>query len=260
MPKISTALLRNAAIKLIHILARAGAAEKSALIMFALCVGAFYAFGSLADEVIEGDTRTFDEFILLALRDSADPADPIGPPWFEEVMRDFTALGGIAVLTALTLTVVGFLALTRKRHAATLVAGAVTGGVILSSLLKWGFDRPRPDLVTHLSLVHTQSFPSGHAMLSAVVYLTLGVLLARTLAEPRVKIYLLSVAALATILVGISRVYLGVHWPTDVLAGWAIGAAWAMACWFVMLWLQGRGTVEEEAPGEHVDAPPSRTS
>lgn len=258
MPTSSTVPLRNAAIKLIRLLKRASTAEKSALLMFGLTVAALFAFGSLADEVIEGDTRTFDEFILLAFRNQADLSDPIGPAWLEEMMRDFTALGSVAVLAAITLTVVGFLALARKRHAAMLVTGAIMSGVLLSNLLKWGFDRSRPDLVTHISVVYTQSFPSGHAMLSAIVYLTLGVMLARTQAEPRVKIYLLSVAAVATILVGVSRVYLGVHWPTDVLAGWTIGAAWALLCWLVMLWLQGRGKVEQETESDSAAVQPPR--
>jgi undecaprenyl-diphosphatase len=246
MPTLPTASLRQNASRLAALLKRVNTAEKSALLSFALSVAALFAFGSLADEVIEGDTRAFDKFILLAFRAQSDLSDAVGPAWLEEMMRDFTALGGIAVLTAVTLAVVGFLALVHKRNAAILVGGAVASGVLLSSLLKWGFDRPRPDLVSHISVVYTQSFPSGHAMLSAVVYLTLGVLLARTQADPRVKIYLLGVAALAAILVGISRVYLGVHWPTDVLAGWTIGAAWALLCWLVMLWLQGRGKVEKE--------------
>ncbi|OGB26122.1 MAG: hypothetical protein A3I66_13670 [Burkholderiales bacterium RIFCSPLOWO2_02_FULL_57_36] len=223
--------------------------------MIGLSAAALYAFGSLADEVIEGDTRTFDEFVLLAFRSQADLSDPIGPGWLEEVMRDFTALGSSTVLASITLAVAGYLVLIRKRRVAMMVAGGVASGTLLSSLLKWGFSRSRPDLVPHIGEVYTQSFPSGHAMLSAIVYLTLGVLLARTQAEPRVKIYLLSVAAAATFIVGISRVYLGLHWPTDVLAGWVIGAGWAMLCWLVMLWLQGQGKVEPEAAKSNADIP-----
>jgi undecaprenyl-diphosphatase len=175
------------------------------------------------------------------------------------MMRDFTALGGIGVLSAVTLAVVGFLVLTRKRHAAAAVAVAVLGGLLLSQALKWGFARPRPDLVPHGQTVYTQSFPSGHAMLSAVVYLTLGALLARTQPRRRVKLYFLAVAGVLTAVVGVSRVYLGVHWPTDVLGGWAVGAGWALLCWLAMLWLQRRGQVEAEdapdAPGEEDRAP-----
>jgi undecaprenyl-diphosphatase len=115
---------------------------------------------------------------------------------------------------------------------------------VLSSILKLGTDRPRPDLVAHLVEVHTASFPSGHAMLSAVVYLTLGGLLSRVERPWRIKIHLLSVAVILTLLIGVSRVYLGVHWPTDVLAGWCAGATWAMLCWRVALALQRRGEIE----------------
>lgn len=207
---------------------------------------ALFAFAELADAVVEGDTRAFDEFVLLSLRSAADPKDPIGPRWLEETVRDFTALGGTAVLAAVALAVIGFLALTGKRQAAAAVAVSVVGGFLLSNALKWGFARPRPDLVPHGQAVYTQSFPSSHAMLSAAVYLTLGALLARTQPLRRAKLYFLAVAALLTVLVGASRVYLGVHWPTDVLAGWTAGAAWALLCWLAMLFLQRRGRVEAE--------------
>ncbi len=218
--------------------------ERWTLAATTLAAGALFGFVKLAGEVLEGDTRSFDERLLLALRDAADLSDPIGPRWFEEMMRDFTALGGTGVLTMITLIVVGFLVITRKRHAAFAVAVAVVVGTVLSHTLKWGFARPRPDLVPHGTEVYTQSFPSGHAMLSAVVYLTLGAMLARVQPMRRVKLYLFAVALLLTIVVGASRVYLGVHWPTDVLAGWSLGAAWALACQMAMLWLQRRGEVE----------------
>ncbi len=251
------ASLRRTGLTLLLLLRRASKIERSALLIFALSAAALFAFGSLAEEVLEGDTRTFDEFILLAFRNDANLSDPVGPGWLEEAMRDFTALGGIGVLAAITLTVIGYLVLVHKHRVAVMIGGAVTSGVLLSSVLKLGFGRSRPDLVPHISEVYTQSFPSGHAMLSAVVYLTLGALLARTQAEPRVKIYLLSVAATVTVIVGISRVYLGVHWPTDVLAGWIIGAGWALLCWLAMLWLQGHGKVEAEASRDDTDIRPS---
>lgn len=258
MPTSSAALLRKAVLALVLLLKRASLAEKSALLMIGLSAAALFAFAELADDVMEGDTREFDEFVLLAFRSRSNLSDPIGPGWFEEMMRDFTALGGVAVLIMLTLTVIGFLVLVRKRRVAMLVAIAVASGMLLSSVLKWGFDRPRPDLVPQISVVYTQSFPSGHAMLSAVVYLTIGVLLARTQPEPRVKIYLLCVATAATLLVGTSRVYLGMHWPTDVLAGWTMGASWALLCWVTMLWLQRQGKVESEAESSDTDVPPPR--
>jgi undecaprenyl-diphosphatase len=138
--------------------------------------------------------------------------------------------------------------MTRRRGAALLVSASVGGGMIVSTLLKFGFERPRPDLVPHATQVYTASFPSGHAMLSAVVFLTLGALLARVHKPRRVKLFFLSLAVVLTMLVGCSRVYLGVHWPSDVLAGWCVGAAWAGLCWYAALLLQRKGKVESEAP------------
>jgi len=227
------------------LLAHASRAERATLAVLAGAALLLAAFVALADEVMEGETRTFDTRLMLALRAPGNPSDPIGPQWFEEMMRDFTALGSTGVLTVMALAVVGFLAFTRKRHAALLVVVSVAGGTLLSTLMKIGFARPRPDLVPHETVVSTASFPSGHSMMSAVVYLTLGVLLARTQASQPVKLYIIAVAVAVAVLVGVSRVYLGVHWPSDVLAGWALGSAWALACWLAMLWLQERGTVEE---------------
>lgn len=233
------------------LLKRVSAAEKAMLLTTVVAAALLFAFVAIADYMNEGDTSAFDTWVLLAFRDAADRANPIGPPWLEVIMRDFTALGGVAVLSTASLLAVGFLLLTRKRHAASMVVLSVVGGMVLSNLLKWGFARPRPDLVPHATAVYSQSFPSGHAMLSAIVYLTLGALLARTQSDVRVKIYLLSAACTLTLVVGISRIYLGVHWPTDVLAGWAGGAAWALLCWVLMLWLQGKGTIEAPNGSNH---------
>ena len=148
------------------------------------------------------------------------------------------------MLGIILFSVVGYLLLTRRRAAAWLMLGAVSSGVVLNNFLKYSFARPRPDVFTPAVQVFTTSFPSGHATMSAITYLTLGALLARTQPDRRVRIYFMTLAALLTVLVGLSRIYLGVHYPTDVLAGWCIGTAWAMACWVLMTWLQGRGQVE----------------
>jgi undecaprenyl-diphosphatase len=159
-------------------------------------------------------------------------------------MRDITALGGTAVLTLLTVFVTLFLLLSGKRRSALLVAASVALGTLLSTVLKLAFDRPRPNLVPHGMEVYTLSFPSSHAMMSALVYLTLGALFARTQASVRVRVYLIVSAILLTFLIGVSRVYLGVHWPTDVLAGWAVGSCWALLSWLLARWLQRKGPVE----------------
>jgi undecaprenyl-diphosphatase len=207
-------------------------------------------FAKIANLVGRDSKPAFDEWLIVALRTPGDLADPIGPAWLEEMMRDFTALGSTGVLTVVVLAIAGFLGMTRKGHAALLVLASVAGGVLISQTMKWAYARPRPDLVPHGAEVFTASFPSGHSMMSAVVYLTLGALLARTQADRAVKAYILAIAVLLTVLVGASRVYLGVHWPTDVLAGWALGGLWALVCLMVMLWLQSRGQVEDDTVGQ----------
>ncbi len=217
-------------------------------ILAALCLLAGTGFGilHLASEIGEGETRAFDTAILLAFRNPADLSDPIGPWWLEVMMKDITSLGSTAVLTLITLGVLGYLLIERKFQAALFLLAAIGGGTLLSTLLKLGFDRPRPDLVAHGVETYTASFPSGHALMSAVTYLTLGALLARVEEHRRIKLYFLGLAVALTLLVGISRIYLGVHWPTDVLAGWSVGAAWALSCWLVALWLQHHHQMEKE--------------
>jgi undecaprenyl-diphosphatase len=216
------------------------------LLAVLLAVGGVWGFVEIADEVVEGETRTFDEWALRALRQPDDPATPLGPRWLHEVGRDVTGLGGVAVLVMITLAVLGFLWMQKKYHAMWLVIAATAGGQIISTLLKNAFARPRPRLVEHLSHVYTHSFPSGHSMLSAVVYLTLGALLSRFIEGRWSKFYFLGIAMLLTFLVGVSRVYMGVHYPTDVLAGWTAGLVWAVLCWLVARYLQRRGAVERD--------------
>jgi len=224
--------------------------ERRTLSAIILAASLLFAFFTLANAVTQGSMHTFDEWLIIALRRPGDLADPIGPKWLEEMMRDFTALGSTGVLTLMALVITGFLAMTRKGYAALFVLGSVAGGVLISQATKWAYARPRPDLVPHGTEVFTASFPSGHSMMAAVVYLTLGALLARTQSGGRVKTYVLAVAVLLTVLVGASRVYLGVHWPTDVLAGWALGGMWALICLLVMGWLQARGKVEDASAGD----------
>lgn len=223
--------------------------EPRILFILVMLGGGTWVFLEVADSVLEGETRSVDEMLLLAMRTPGDVSDPLGPPWIEEMARDVTALGGIAVLVFVTLATLVYFLLMDKRLNAVFVAGAVVGGSLLSMLFKAGFDRPRPTLVPHESHVYSASFPSGHSMMSAVVYLTLGVLLARLHERSGIKGYFLGLALLLTGAIGLSRVYLGVHWPTDVMAGWAAGAVWAMACWGTALWLQRREGGSDTASG-----------
>ena len=218
--------------------------EFTLVALTALLAGSLWAFIEVSEEVLEGHTHAIDETILLSLRTPGDSHDPLGPAWVEEMARDATALGGVGILTFITIASIVFLMLRRKYRTALFIAVAISSGIALSLALKAGFDRPRPQLVPHDSIVYTTSFPSGHAMMSALVYLTLGTLLARMQPQRRLKVYLLMLAIIAAMAVGFSRVYLGVHWPTDVLAGWAAGATWAMVCWIVVVWLQRNRKIE----------------
>lgn len=185
-----------------------------------------------------------DARILRSLRTPDNVYEPVGPRWVAEAARDVTALGGQAVLALLVGSVLGYLLIARRRHAAAVVLVATGGGALLTTALKGLYSRPRPDVVPHLASVTSYSFPSGHAMLSAVVYLTLGALLARLAGGRWAKLYFVGVAVLLTLLVGASRVYLGVHYPTDVVAGWAAGVGRAVLCWLIARRLQHRGVVE----------------
>ncbi len=226
-------------------------ARQEAFILLAALgvVLALFGFIKTTEGMLQGNMRGFDDWLLQGLRRPENPQVPVGPGWLREAAQDLTVLGGRAFLVLTTASVVGYLWFERKHHAMWLVAVAASGGGLITTALKYVVGRGRPDVVPHLVTVTSPSFPSGHAMLAAVVYLTLGALLARFAARPRTRIYLLSLAFLLTFLVGSSRVYLGVHYPTDVLAGWCAGLAWALVCWLVARFLQARGVVEKPRQG-----------
>ena len=220
--------------------------EAVTLVIILAIAGALWAFVGLAAEMLEGDLHEFDERILLSLRTAGDLSNPIGGPQVEVAMRDLTALGGITLLTLLTLAVLAFLILRGQRASALFLAIAIVGGQVLSHLMKFSFARPRPELVPHIVEVSSASFPSGHSMMSAVTYLTLAVMLARTERRIRIRVFYIVVAAILTMLVGLSRVYLGVHWPSDVLGGWSLGAAWALGVWLLARRMGEHGQIEPE--------------
>jgi len=219
--------------------------EPVVLVVLAIGTASLWGFIEIADEVFEGDTHSFDRWAVGALRDPNDAANPIGPRWVEEMARDASALGGFAWVTFSTLAIAIFLWLDGKTHMAAFLTAATASGALVSIVLKNAYARPRPDFVPHLSHVYMSSFPSGHSMNAAVVYLTLGSLVASVIANTKLKIYVLAIAVALTIAVGFSRIYLGVHYPTDVLAGWLAGLVWALACWLVARWLQRHGQVEK---------------
>jgi len=227
-----------------HLIEWIGGHELAVLVGSTCVVASTWAFLALAGLVAEGQTRRFDERLLLALRVPGDASRPIGPEWMPEAARDITALGSTDVLWLATAAVAGFLALDRRYAATGFLLAAVGSGWAVSFALKLAFDRPRPDLVPHLMRAYFSSFPSGHSMMSAVVYGTLGSILSSLVARRRLKFYFLTLAAVAAGIVGLSRVYLGVHYPTDVLAGWSAGLAWSTLCWLVGRRLERRGTIE----------------
>ena len=190
-----------------------------------------FVFVQLAGEVTEGETQAFDIKIIRALRDPADPSSPVGPAWMENALLDLTAIGGSTVLGLVVLSVVGFLLLQTRYRTALVVMTTAISGEVLNTAMKAAFNRPRPSIVPHLRVVFSTSFPSGHAMESAIVYLTLGAILMRAAESRLTKAYIMGIATLLTMLVGVSRVYLGVHYPTDVIGGWIIGFVWASICW-----------------------------
>jgi len=206
-------------------------AEAVLVAVLAVTTLAVMGFVEVADDMSEADGQMFDRFVLDAVRTPGDPTNPIGPHWLEIAMADLTALGGIAVLLAVTIVVSGFLLILRRPLAVMFLVTALGGGILLSQTLKRLYNRERPPLDYQAVEVINASFPSGHAMLSAVFYLTLGAIVAKAQPRKRLKAYVLTVAILLTAIVGLSRIYLGVHWATDVMAGWCVGAAWAGACW-----------------------------
>lgn len=212
------------------------------LTVIALAMG----FIALAGEVLEGDTQAFDERILAALRRADDPGVPIGPRWLRIAALDVTSLGSGTVLGLTVAAICGFLIIHGLQRNALFIFVASCGGWLLNAGLKELFARPRPSIVPHLHEVMTLSFPSGHAMTSAAVYLTLGALLMRVAKRRLARIYCMAIAMLATFLIGASRVYLGVHYPTDVLAGWLVGMSWALMCWMAERALERRAGLKRE--------------
>lgn len=198
----------------------------------------------LASEVVEGDTLAFDRTILIRVRAATEGHDAFRET-LRRLMLDVTTLGNNGLLTLIALLAVGFLIVAGKKRLGGLLALGITAGAAASGLLKLAYARPRPDVVAHLVDVNTASFPSGHAMNSAVVYLTMAVLLARGQKQRGARLYIIGVGVMLTLMIGLSRIYLGVHWPTDVLVGWIFGASWAALLAYAAARLQVDGAIEE---------------
>ena len=226
--------------------------ELGAVAALLVLAGGALAFLDLSEDVAEGDTKAFDMTVLRALRLPGDPNSLVGPKWLHIAAADVTALGSVTVLGLIVVLAVALMLCLRRWSEAAVVLVGAGGGVAISQGLKQLFGRERPDLVYRAVEAANPSFPSGHAMLSAVVFLTLGALAARFAPRRRVKALALGAAVLLSLLVGASRVYLGVHWASDVLAGWSVGAAWAMTCWLAA-WAWGRWVKKSTAPDDDRD-------
>jgi undecaprenyl-diphosphatase len=207
--------------------------EPRFLLLLCVVALALSVFLQVADEVVDGETHDIDAAIMLALHPGEARDGSEDPRWLRDMARDITSLGSTIVLSLVVAVAVVYLLLARRYRLAGFALAATSLGAMLNSLLKMLFDRSRPDLILHDIYLSTSSFPSGHAMSSATVYLTLGAMLAQVSHGTTLKMFVLGIAALLTLLVGLTRVYLGVHWPTDVLAGWSLGAAWALGCWML---------------------------
>lgn len=217
------------------------ALRQPGLLFVLIAVIVTWGFIKLASKVGEGETLGFDRAILTALRNADDPQRLRGPFWFGGAVRDVTALGGETILTLVTVLVCGYLAMAGRGDLSRYAALSVVTGAIVMYALKAVFARQRPDLVPHiLTDVSSGSFPSGHAMLSAVVYLTLGGMLAEAAQHRRLQVYAMTAAILLTLAIGSTRVFLGVHYPTDVLAGWTVGFLWAFGCRTAVRLLESR--------------------
>lgn len=203
----------------------------AALALLALAVSSLFA---------DGGAHTLDRQIMLALRDPQALNDPLGPGWFEDVMRDMTALGGIGVVAGAGVLFAGHLWLQRRRGDIAVLAASLIGAELISAVAKLLVARPRPDLVSHEAQIYSASFPSGHTLMATVAWVTFAMLLAADLDDRRQRDYLLLVAWIIAAAVGCSRVYLGVHWPSDVLAGWAVGALWMLLLLRLIPRLRGR--------------------
>lgn len=228
--------------------------DKKVVVTALIIAATLFVFVELSGEVAEGETLGIDNFLLTLFREAGKPDRLIGPGWMLTTVQDISSLGGVSV-TVLISTLVGLYFLLRKQwHLIAFYVSSVTGGTIAMVLLKSLFNRPRPTIVPHLSPVSMESYPSGHSMMSAIVYLTLGAILARSTKSLPMRMYYLGSACILTLITGISRIMLGVHYPSDVLAGWCAGIIWAGSSYLVAQFLQRRGVIEKPgAKGESSD-------
>ncbi len=214
--------------------------EPRALALVALVTAGVWTMLHLGGEVREGETTAFDTFVVQALRAPGQPHVPIGPRWLADVMRDVTALGGTTIVVLATSLAVAALCFHRHWRRAAILTAVMVLAQSCDELLKTAYDRTRPDFAAYGAYVYAQSFPSGHSTASAALWLSLAMIAASFEPSRRRKATWFAFAGLIILGVGASRVYLGVHWPTDVIAGWMLGACWALTGWLAWRWIARR--------------------
>ena len=210
-----------------------------ALVAQLLLLATVALFLAVLVAMLAGQTQAADEWTLLALRLPQDSGRMVGPSWLSDVMVAITALGEASTLTAFVLLAVAWFHFRGDRRALRMMLVVGIGGLLLMLALKYGIGRPRPDLVPHLARIDHGSFPSGHAMMTMAIFLSIAVLVGRGLRSARRRGTLVAVAVASSLLIGTTRLFVGVHYPSDVLAGWMIGLSWAAACWLVDARTQG---------------------
>ncbi len=189
----------------------------------ALC---WIGFAVVTAAVWSGHSESIDSAGLLFWR-RGETLLPKGPLWLLEGVRDLTALGGVFLRTFVAFGALTALLFLRLRREALLLAATVAGGWIVNSLVKLMIGRPRPLIVPHLTEAGGQSFPSGHSFNSAVVYIAIALAFAAMSPKRSVRWTLIGLAIVLSMTVAFTRVWLGVHFPSDVMAGWLGGAGWA---------------------------------
>ncbi len=221
----SPSIVKQTFKRFIDFLAGHGAGMLAAMLLMILGTLAFIA---ITNYVSSGRANHFDRRVITYFRDHH------GPGIVEDIATDITAMGGPGCWLLVTAMISGYLVVEHRYYTAAWLVATVTSGAVLTIFLKGTIDRVPPGNMHETNPIHYYpSFPSGHSMMSAMVYLTLGVILAQLANRRRTKAYILVMAGLIVFLVGVSRVYLRIHWPTDVLAGWAAGIVWALLCWVV---------------------------
>ena len=227
---------------------------RGSVITAALLIVLLVGFAALTLAIVGGRTIGFDRSLLLALRSPAPTHLPLGSRWVQEAARDVTALGGFTVLTLVTVIAATLLTIRRRWRAAVVLVAAAIGAQVTAETIKHYVNRPRPLLVPHLDLVYSTSFPSGHAVMSPTVYFTLAALVSATATRSANRLVVFGMATLVVAAIGVSRVYMGVHWPSDVLGGWMLGAVFALTAscaarrWEPILSPQFQGARRLDAP------------